>query len=108
ISAGDGTSDFFLILGGEFEVIVGGRSIAKRSAGQHVGEVAMVDPYATRVATVVAARDSLGPRLSEPEVTPPPHKKPRLWRRLAREFAILLHAEGEAHIFGAVDHAHAA
>ena len=108
ISAGDGPSDFFLILGGEFDVIVGGRSIAKRSGGQHVGEMAMVEPYASRVATVVAIRDSLVARISEPEFTALANKSPRLWRRIARELAILLRAESGVQIMSAVDHAHAA
>jgi CRP-like cAMP-binding protein len=41
-------TDLFLILSGRVRIFVNGREVAERSTGQHVGEMAIVDPNITQ------------------------------------------------------------
>ena len=96
ICVGDEENNFFFILDGEFDVVIGSRIVEKRGAGEHVGELAMADPFAHRSATVVAAQDSLVARLTEAEFSAIATVCPRLWRRLALQLAKVVRAEDEA------------
>jgi CRP/FNR family cyclic AMP-dependent transcriptional regulator len=84
-----GASDrnLFLILLGQFSVLINGREIAIRTRGQHVGEMALIDPQALRSATVVAREPSVTLRISELDFTKLAEKNPFAWRRLASELA---------------------
>jgi CRP/FNR family cyclic AMP-dependent transcriptional regulator len=79
--------DLFLILSGKCSVIVNGRVVARRSAGEHVGEMALVDPEAQRSASVTAVTDSVVAGITEPEFSALADRFPRLWRRIALELA---------------------
>jgi CRP-like cAMP-binding protein len=76
-----------LILSGMFSVTVMGRTVASRTAGEHVGEMAVVDPEARRSASVAAVTDSVVARITEPEFSALADRFPRLWRRIALELA---------------------
>src|ERR1022692_3978231 len=52
-------NDLFLILSGMFRVFVNGREVANRQAGQHVGEMVIIDPSLRRPATVIASEPSV-------------------------------------------------
>ena len=47
-------NDIYFILAGVVSIRVGGREIAVRTAGQHIGEMAVVDPGQPRSASAVA------------------------------------------------------
>ena len=63
------------------------RDVASRSAGEHVGEMALVDPEAQRSASVTAVTDSVVAGITEPEFSALADRFPRLWRRIALELA---------------------
>jgi CRP-like cAMP-binding protein len=48
IKQGASDTDLFLILSGEFSVAINGRVVARKKAGEHVGEMAVVDPFTPR------------------------------------------------------------
>src|SRR6266478_6201819 len=52
-------SEIFFILSGRVTVLVNGREVAVRKSGQHVGEMAMIDPSARRCATVRALEETV-------------------------------------------------
>jgi CRP/FNR family transcriptional regulator, cyclic AMP receptor protein len=87
--------DLFLILSGKLSVTINGRVVASRSAGEHVGEMAVVDPDARRSASVSAVADSVVARITELEFSALADRFPRLWRRIALELASRLRAGGE-------------
>ena len=60
IRQGASESDLFLILSGEFSVLANDQLVGRRTAGEHFGEMALVDPHAPRSASVIAACDSGG------------------------------------------------
>lgn len=80
-------NDLYFILAGRFSVQVHGRVVAHREAGQHVGEMALIDPAARRSASLVAIEESVVARVSEAAFTRLSDRWPRLWRHLARELA---------------------
>ena len=80
-------TDLFLILSGEFSIAINGRTVARKKAGEHVGEMAVIDPSAPRSASVIAASDSVVARITEPDFSALADRYPRLWRRLALELA---------------------
>ena len=87
IEKGSADNDLIFILAGEFIVTIGKEVVAQCGAGEHVGEMALVDPGVARSATVAAASDSLIARISEPEFSVIAEHFPALWRRLAAELA---------------------
>jgi CRP-like cAMP-binding protein len=96
INQGASDTDLFFILSGEFSIVASGQIIARKDAGEQVGEMAVVDPTARRSASAIAACDSVVARISESEFTALAEKFPRLWRRIALELATRLRSEGEA------------
>ena len=87
IKQGASDTDLFLILSGAFSIAIDGRIVARKKAGEHVGEMAVVDPSAPRSASVVATSDSVVARIAEPDFSALADRYPRLWRGLALELA---------------------
>ena len=87
IKEGASDTDLFLILSGEFSVAINGRVVARKKAGEHVGEMAVVDPLTPRSASVTAISDSVVTKISEPDFAALADRYPRLWRRIALELA---------------------
>lgn len=94
IKQGDSDNDIFLILAGKVSVVVNGREKAHRTTGQHVGEMAAIDPSARRSADVVAIEQTVLAKISEPAFSKLASKYPDLWRRLALEIAERLRQRG--------------
>lgn len=80
-------TDMFFILAGKVDIVVNERVLAQRRAGEHVGEMALIDPKAKRSATVVATEGTVVATISEPEFTKIAARHPTLWRNLALELA---------------------
>ena len=78
-------NDLYCILAGKVAVHVNGRHVAVRSAGDHVGEMAMIDPSARRCATVIAIDETVVAHVPEQSFVDFADKHPRLWRLLAVE-----------------------
>src|SRR5260370_41110866 len=76
---GEPENDILLIITGEVSVRVNGRPVAVRGAGTHVGEMALVDPLASRSATVVAAVPTVALRLPEHCFSRIATRHPDLW-----------------------------
>lgn len=84
---GDASHYMLLILSGRVSVVVHGHEVAQRAAGQHVGEMALIDPHARRSASIVAIEDAITASISEPDFTELADHDPKLWRLLALELA---------------------
>jgi CRP/FNR family cyclic AMP-dependent transcriptional regulator len=90
IVQGSSNHDLIFIFAGDFFVIVGRQVITRRTAGQYVGEMALIDPDAPRSATVTSGSDAVIARISEPDFSALADRFPSLWRRLAQELAARL------------------
>lgn len=87
IDQDDSDSDIHFIVSGSLSVIVNGREIAIRSAKQHVGEMALIDPSAKRSAAVLAKEITVIATLTESSFSQIANNHPILWRRIAVELA---------------------
>ncbi|MGD8595253.1 MAG: nucleotide-binding protein [Gammaproteobacteria bacterium] len=87
IRDGGTDSDIYLLLTGVVDIIVNQRLVASRGSGQHVGEMALIDPSAVRCAEVVAKQTVVACVITEPAFTTLAQDAPVLWRRVALELA---------------------
>lgn len=83
-------NDICFILAGEVAIRVFDREVATRTAGQHIGEMALVDPGQPRSASAVAVDEVVVARLSANAFTGVAESNPKLWRNIARELAARL------------------
>lgn len=90
VRQGDADNDIHLIVSGSVGVVINKREIAVRGSGNHVGEMALLDPTARRSATILAREKTVVLKVSEPSVTRIARDYPDYWRRLALELAVRL------------------
>lgn len=83
ITQGGMDQDLYFIIAGRLSVQVNGREVALRNTGEHVGEMALIDPTGPRSASVIALESTLVGRISEPSVSKIAERFPRLWRLMA-------------------------
>ena len=83
IEEGAADNDLYFVLAGRVAVLVGGREVGTREAGQHVGEVALLDPTVPRSATVVARELTVVAKISERDFAAVAVSAPAVWRALA-------------------------
>jgi CRP/FNR family transcriptional regulator, cyclic AMP receptor protein len=88
-------NDLLLILAGEVAIWVNGREMAFRKAGQHVGEMAIIDISARRSATVIATKQTVAAKIEEKDFTPIADKHPTLWRQVALALGNRLRERGK-------------
>lgn len=87
IQQGGGDNDLFFLLSGMLDVIVNGCRVAKRGPGNHVGEMAAVQPSQKRAASVFAAENSIIAQLTEPDFADIATRHPQMYRYIAQELA---------------------
>ena len=80
-------NDLYFILAGIVSIRVSGREIATRTAGQHVGEMALLDPGRPRSAAAVAEGEVVVARVTAADFTAMADANPRMWRNVARVLA---------------------
>ena len=80
-------NDLYFILAGTVSIRVFGREIAVRTAGQHFGEIALLDPGKPRSASVMADGETVTARISAAAFAALADSSPRLWRNVARTLA---------------------
>lgn len=87
IVQGDYTTDVFLIVSGSVAVSVNNKPVARRSAGEHVGEMSAIEPTRPRAATVTAAETAVLLKISESSFVEAADRFPRMWRVIASALA---------------------
>lgn len=87
IEAGSATNDVLFILGGEVEIVIGGRVWGTRGAGRSVGEMSAINPALPRSASVRALANTALLRVSEDALAAIAAAHPIVWRRFAADLA---------------------
>lgn len=82
---GERGSDLCFILAGTVSVRVDEQEVATVSAGMHVGEIGLLEPFKGRSATVVAIDTVVAAQVSQTRFTETARFHPELWRRMAME-----------------------
>lgn len=80
-------NDLYLILAGAFDVLVNKKHVARRFAGNHVGEMAAIDPSMKRTATVIATEQSVVGKISATDLARLADDHPEIYRHIAKEVA---------------------
>lgn len=86
--------DIFFILSGTVNVAINGRLVAHRYAGQHVGEMALLDFSARRSAKVFASEETVCAVVAEADFRLIADAYSIVWQRLAKELAARLRQRG--------------
>ena len=87
IQQGGDDNEVYLIVAGSFHVVVNGKTIARRTANDHVGEMAAILPVQRRAASVIAHEESVAVRLSDAQIAELGERYPQIWRCFAHELA---------------------
>lgn len=85
IVQGETDDEIYFLLSGRLSIVVNGREVAIRKPGEHVGEMALIDPLAKRSATVVAIEQSVVAKISETSFRMMAERHPRVWQLIAVE-----------------------
>jgi CRP/FNR family cyclic AMP-dependent transcriptional regulator len=75
------------ILAGSAQITITGFKVAERRAGQHIGEMALIDPSQPRSASVKALEPTVGLIISEEDFSAVAAHHPDIWRQIAKEVA---------------------
>jgi CRP/FNR family cyclic AMP-dependent transcriptional regulator len=87
IIEGGEDNDIYLLVAGTVAIVVKGNEVATRKAGQHVGEMAAIEPAQKRSATVVAHDTVVALKLSSAQFMSIGHANPQIWLPIARELS---------------------
>jgi CRP/FNR family cyclic AMP-dependent transcriptional regulator len=87
VTEGGEDNDVYLLLAGSVAIVVKGNEIATRQAGQHVGEMAAIEPAGRRSATVVAHGTVVVLKLRAADFMAASHAHPQIWLPIARELS---------------------
>jgi predicted nucleotide-binding protein len=84
--------DVYLLIAGIVSIVVNGNTITTRRAGQHVGEMAAIEPAQKRSADVVTTEPVIALKLSSGDFRRICEQHPKMWLHLAKELARRLFA----------------
>jgi CRP/FNR family cyclic AMP-dependent transcriptional regulator len=87
IEQGGDDSDVYLLIAGTCDIVVNGRLIAHRGPGDHVGEMAAIEPTQPRSASVIAADEVVALKVQEPAFHAIAQAHPSVYKDIARELA---------------------
>jgi CRP/FNR family transcriptional regulator, cyclic AMP receptor protein len=95
INQGDHDDDLYMIFSGRVSVRVNGREIDIMGPNDHFGEMVVIEPNATRSASVVALENSVVGKIAERDFSRFAERFPFLWREIARGLGSRLRARHE-------------
>ncbi|MCU1079890.1 MULTISPECIES: TIR domain-containing protein [Stenotrophomonas] len=76
-------TEVFFIVAGSVDVVINGKTVNIRHTGDHVGEMAAIEPAQRRAATLVARELSVLLKVAESDFIEMADSHPIIWRRLA-------------------------
>lgn len=87
IEQGADDNQVFILISGCCDVVVNGKVVNRRAAGDHVGEMAAIQPSQRRSASIIATELVLAFELPEPIFADLGSRFPGIYRTIARELA---------------------
>jgi CRP/FNR family transcriptional regulator, cyclic AMP receptor protein len=95
IKEGGEDNDLFLLIAGSVAIVAKGTQVATRVAGQHVGEMAAIEPTLKRSASVISQDTLVSLKISSADFSEIGTKFPQIWRPLAQELSRRLHQRND-------------
>jgi CRP/FNR family transcriptional regulator, cyclic AMP receptor protein len=80
-------NDLYFLLAGSVVIVIKGSERGTRKAGQHVGEMAAIEPAQKRSASVVAQDTLVALKVSSADFMSIGHAHPQIWLPIARELS---------------------
>jgi CRP/FNR family transcriptional regulator, cyclic AMP receptor protein len=107
ITQGGPETEVFFIVAGSVDVIVNGKVVNTRRAGDHVGEMAAIEPAQLRSATITAREPCVLLKITESDFIAVADAHPIIWRRVAAALsrrlmernATITHAREKVRVF---------
>src|SRR5438128_8523768 len=87
VTEGGEDNDIYLLLTGSVAVVIKGNDINTRKAGQHVGEMAAIEPSLKRSATIVAHDTVVVLKVRSADFSDIGKDYPQIWLPIARELS---------------------
>lgn len=87
ITEGGEDNDIYLLLAGSVAIVIKGNEINSRKAGQHVGEMAAIEPAQKRSATIVAHDTVVALKVKSSDFSSVGEGYPEIWLPIARELS---------------------
>lgn len=81
------SNSILFLLAGRVQITVAGFKVAERSAGQHIGEMALIDPSQPRAASAIALEPTVALLVTEEDFSAVAAHHPDMWRQIAKEVA---------------------
>jgi CRP/FNR family cyclic AMP-dependent transcriptional regulator len=95
IIQGGEDNDIYLLLSGDVSIVIKGNEYTTRKAGQHVGEMAAIEPSQKRSADVVAHDTVVALKLTNVQFMNLGRSFPQIWLPIARELSRRLFQRNE-------------
>lgn len=95
ITEGGEDNDIYLLVAGSVAILVKGNEVASRKAGQHVGEMAAIEPAQKRSATVIAHDTVVALKLNSAGFMSIGRDNPQIWLPIARELSRRLYQRND-------------
>lgn len=95
IVEGGEDNDIYLIVAGDVSIVIKGNEYRLRKAGQHVGEMAAIEPSLKRSSNVVAHDTVVAVKLTSARLTALGKAYPHIWLPIARELSRRLFERNE-------------
>lgn len=95
ITEGGEDNDIYLLVAGSVAIVIKGHEYTTRKAGQHVGEMAAIEPAQKRAATVIAHDTVVALKLNNADFMLIGRAHPQIWLPIARELSRRLHQRNE-------------
>lgn len=80
-------NDVHLVFSGALNIVVNGRIVGRRGPGDHVGEMAAVEPTQRRAASAIASEETVVATITEADLAELGARYPEIYRCIARELA---------------------
>jgi predicted nucleotide-binding protein len=95
IAGGGEDNDIYLLVAGDVSVVIKGNEYTTRKPGQHVGEMAAIEPSQKRSADVIAHDTVVALKLTNAQFMNLGRKFPQIWLPIARELSRRLFQRNE-------------
>jgi|ERR1019366_7516960 predicted nucleotide-binding protein len=95
ITEGGEDNDIYLLVSGSVSIVIKGNEYTTRKAGQHVGEMAAIEPAQKRSADVVAHDTVVALKLDNAHFMSLGRAHPQIWLPIARELSRRLYQRNE-------------
>lgn len=95
ITEGGEDNDLYLLLTGSVAIVIKGTNVNTRIAGQHVGEMAAIEPSLKRSASVIALDTVVAVKTSSADFSDLGRTYPQIWLPIARELARRLYQRND-------------